>query len=54
MQNENSGVNTVLLVIILLVIVAAGVWWFRGSSAPADEPSGAKVEVQIPSGSEEN
>ena len=53
MQNENnSGVNTVLLVIVLLILVAAGVWWFRGSSAPQEAPSGQlDVDVSLPTGS---
>jgi hypothetical protein len=53
MQNENSGVNTVLIVIVLLILVGFGVWWFRGAGAPSDTTNGElNVDVNLPTGSE--
>lgn len=54
MNNENSGVNTVLIVILIVIVVGGLVWFFsanRGVSAPTqDETSDFKVDVSLPSG----
>lgn len=49
MNDNNSGVNTILLVVILVILVAAGVWYFKGGMAPAEDNS-LDVNVEIPSG----
>lgn len=49
MSEENqSGMNTVLIVILLLIVVGFGVWLFTTNQV--GEPSGANIEVQLPAG----
>jgi hypothetical protein len=55
MDNQNSGVNTVLLVIVLVLLVGFGVWWFSGHRgvAPATQNQnnpGVNLDVNLPSG----
>jgi flagellar basal body-associated protein FliL len=53
MDNQNnSGVNTILIVIVLMILVGAMVWFFTSSSAPEQE-SGLQVDVNLPAGSNE-
>lgn len=57
MNNESSGVNTVLIVILLLIVVGALVWFFRGKlsgqdSAPENDKK-LEVNVNLPTGTEE-
>jgi|AntRauTorckE6833_2_1112554.scaffolds.fasta_scaffold05897_6 uncharacterized membrane protein YqiK len=52
-NQENSGVNTVLIVIILVIIVAGLVWFFAGRGPAAEAPNndaGFQVDVNIPDG----
>lgn len=50
-QENNSGVNTILIVILLLVVVVLGVWFFRGGfGAPAAPDDGINVDVNLPTG----
>lgn len=55
MQQNNSGMNTVLLVIILVTIVGA-VTWFFATQIDSTEQNEASfgVDVTVPSGSNEN
>lgn len=45
MDNNNSGVNTIILVIILALIVFGMVWFFKGQATPEE---GLNVDVNIP------
>ena len=51
-ENNNSGINTLLIVLILVVIVGVGVWVVRGGLSPQENP-GFEVDVQLPEGGEE-
>lgn len=54
MNNNNSGVNTILLVLILVIIVGFGVWYWKSmTAAPAEDSSDFNVEVKLPDGGEE-
>lgn len=44
MQENNSGVNTVLIVIILLVLVGGIAWFFAGGSA---QPTTEQLDVEV-------
>jgi uncharacterized membrane protein YqiK len=47
MDNQNnSGVNTVLIVVILVILVGALVWFFT-KSAPVQD-AGFQVDVNLP------
>jgi uncharacterized membrane protein YqiK len=48
-QNNNSGVNTILIVIILIVLVGGLVWFFSGK-APTQENPGINIDVTLPEG----
>ena len=52
MNDNNSGVNTILIVIVLLLIVGFGVWYFKGGmmSAPAEDNAEFNLNVEVPSG----
>ena len=45
-QNNNSGVNTVLIVIILMILVGTLVWFFT-KPAPQQE-TGLEIDVNLP------
>lgn len=47
MQENNSGVNTVLIVIVLLIVVGAAVWFFSGKTQNTEQP-GLDVQVTLP------
>lgn len=50
MAEENqSGVNTVLIVILLLIVVGLAVWFLSGTQADEQE-NGTRIEVQLPDG----
>lgn len=51
MQENNSGVNTVLIVIVLLIIVGGAVWFFSGMNKDS-EKAGLDVEVNLPTGTD--
>ncbi len=58
MDNNNSGVNTILIVIVLLLLVGFGVWYFTGGfsawrEAPADESAEFNLNVEVPTGEEQ-
>jgi hypothetical protein len=58
MDNQNnSGVNTVLIVVILVILVGALVWFFtKQSPAPApaaEQDAGFEIDVNMPEGSDE-
>ena len=53
-QNNNTGVNTVLMVIIIMILVA-GLVWFFSKQAPQQVPqekSGLEVDVNMPTDKE--
>ncbi len=57
MENqENAGVNTVLIVILLLIVVGALVWFLSARTpnqpAPAEpnDTSGINIDVELPGG----
>ncbi len=57
MNNDNSGVNTILIVIVLLLLVGFGVWYFTGGfsawrAAPAEDNAEFNLNVQLPAGDE--
>ena len=52
MDNQNnSGVNTVLIVVILVIIVGSLVWFFTKSSQQPE--SGLEIDVNLPAGNDE-
>jgi len=52
MDNQNNGgVNTLLIVVILVILVGALVWFFT-KSAPEQE-SGLEIDVNLPAGNNE-
>ena len=55
MNDNNSGVNTVLIVIVLVVVVGALMWYFSRNTgvnvpAPTQEEPGLNVDVNLPTG----
>ena len=46
-QNNDSGVNTVLIVIILLIIVGAAVWYFSMRWVTPTQQGIPKVNVDV-------
>lgn len=50
-QNNNSGINTILLVLVLVVVVGVAVWFVRDSFG-GEANSGVDFEVNIPTGNE--
>ncbi len=53
MENNDSGVNTMLLVIIVVMLVAGGVWYIMRTGAPAASTpdDSANINVTLPTGS---
>lgn len=57
MNNDNSGVNTILIVIVLLLLVGFGVWYLTDGfnawrAAPAENDNAEfNLNVEIPAGS---
>ncbi len=47
MNNEQSGVNTILLVVII-VAIAAGVFWVYGNRSAGEQTDSATVNVNLP------
>ena len=47
-ENNNSGVNTILLVVILVAVVAAGVWYLKGTGP--QEENDTSIELKLPAG----
>lgn len=51
MNNDNSGINTILLVIVVALIVGLGVWFLKGgmnAEAPSDDTLDVNVEIPTP------
>lgn len=58
-NNNNSGVNTILIVVVLVAIVGFGVLYFTGGvsqeAAPAeDDTAGFQVNFEAPTGDNES
>ena len=53
MNNEQSGVNTVLLVVIIIAI-AAGVFLVYGNRSAGEQTDSATVNVNLPTIGNEN
>ena len=53
-NNNNSGVNTILIVVILVAIVGFGVWYFSGgfggNAAPEDDNAEFNINMEVPTG----
>ncbi|MCB9818733.1 hypothetical protein H6788_00980 [Candidatus Nomurabacteria bacterium] len=54
-DNNNSGVNTILIVVALVAIVGFGVWYFMsGNAAPEDDNAEFNINMKVPtSGNDE-
>ncbi len=52
MNNDNSGVNTIILVVILSLIVFGMVWFFKGGDTEKPQ-EGINVELTLPSENED-
>lgn len=52
MNNDSSGVNTVLIVFLLLIVVGGFVWYATQmrSSAPQESARDINVDLNIPTG----
>ncbi len=48
MNNDNSGVNTIILVLILALIVFGMVWYFKSDVKTAPQEEGVNVELNLP------
>ena len=50
-QNENSGVNTILIVLLIAIVVGGLVWFMRGAPASTPESdTGFEIDVNLPEG----
>lgn len=47
MDNNTSGINTLILIIILVLLVGGGVWWYQtyGPGAPVEQENGFEVNI---------
>lgn len=53
-NNNNSGVNTILIVVVLVAVVGFGVWYFTGgfggNAAPKDDKAEFNINMEVPTG----
>ena len=53
-NNNNSGVNTILIVMVLVLIVGFGVWYFSGgfsgNTGSAEDEAEFNLNVEVPTG----
>ncbi|MFM2357685.1 MAG: hypothetical protein RJA61_422 [Candidatus Parcubacteria bacterium] len=49
-QDNSSGVNTVLIVIVILILAGFGYWWYTNREVPAPAEEEVGINVTLPFG----